>query len=139
MLKPSHFHRWVTRTAQRAVEGSPSQDCSRAPRPSQCKDEVDQPPVIVVEPDPDDSDDDIGHQHGREPDDPQAAAKGGRGEEAKRKQQATQHVGDGADDGEGDGIADRPPEDGIVGQDLGEVLRPTKVATLCGPITCTLL
>src|SRR5437588_839685 len=36
--------------------------------------QVEQPPIVVVDPDPDDADDDIGHQDRGEPDDPQDGA-----------------------------------------------------------------
>ena len=35
MLKPSHFHRCATITAQSAVPGSPSQECWSQSSPSQ--------------------------------------------------------------------------------------------------------
>ena len=69
MLKPSHFQRCVTSTAQSAVCGSPSQECSSAPRPTPRRTTLTSAPVVVVDPHPDDADDDIGHQHRREPDD----------------------------------------------------------------------
>ena len=70
---------------------------------------VDKTPVIIVEPHPDNADDNVGHQDRREPHDPKEAAERRAGEEAKGKDQAASNIADGTDDGEDRGVADRLP------------------------------
>ena len=82
---------------------------------------VDQAPVIVVKPHPDDADHDIGHEHRREPDHPQGARQRGAGKKAERQQKPAQHIAERSDDGEGGGIAHRLPEHGILRENVEEV------------------
>src|SRR5439155_21013731 len=95
--------------------------------------QVEQPPIVVVDPDPDDADDDIGHQNRGEPDDPQGAGERRAGIEAERQEQPAEHVGDGADEREDGGVPDRLPEDLVGGQQLREVAEPDEMADAARP------
>ena len=97
-------------------------------------------PVVVVDPDPDDADHDIGHQHRREPDDPQGAGERRAGEEAERQQQPAEHVERRCRRGE-ERRCCRPrfQKTWSSVRSSAKFCSADEVATSCGPMTCTLL